>query len=118
MTMQALASDLTPDHPDHTLNRVVDLLLRLERGDPRRQAFRPIAHVAVDLAPGIIAATVFVDAGDGAGDQPFALHEIGLAAQCLALDPPFPAAPSLAPRLADAALQAATAANLLNRSLS
>lgn len=118
MTMQALASDLTPDTPDHTLNRVVDLLLRLERGDPRRQSFRPIAHLAVDLGPGVVAATVYIDAGDGRGDQPFALHEVGLASECLAFDPPFPAAPCLASRLADAALHAVTAANLLNRSLS
>ena len=113
MTAPLAPLDLTPDAPDHTLNRVVDLLLRLERGDPRRQVFRPFAHIT----PAAIAATVFIDAGDGRGPEPFALHEVHLAAQCLAADPPFPAAPSLAPRLADAALQAVTAANLLNRSL-
>ena len=61
-------------------------------------------------------ATVFVDCADGLGRLPCAIHEIRLAADCLAVDPPFPAAPSLAPRLRAAADQAARAALNLQRS--
>lgn len=108
------------DAPDVTAGRVADLLIRLERAAPRLPTFRPIA----DLKPAhdgtgevFVMATVFVDCGDGAGATPHALHELRLAADCLDVDPPFPAAPRLAPRLRRAAQQAATAALSLQRSL-
>jgi len=118
MTTSTLDAHPVPDTADHTTERVSDLLLRLERGDPRRLTLRPLADIRADPDADLIFCTVFVDAGDGPGPQPFALHEIGLAAECLAFDPPFPAAPGLASRLADAALSAAAAANQLHRSLS
>lgn len=109
-----------PDGDAVAADRVADLLMRLEAAAPRPLVLRPMA----DLRPAhdgtgdvFVFATVFVDAGDGRGAQPHALHEVQLAAACLADDPPFPAAPSLAPRLALAAVQAADAAGRLSRSL-
>lgn len=115
-TPAAMPSPVVCD--DATVGRVSDLLIALERGDPRRLALRPLADIcAVSADEVCIYATVFIDAGDGGGARPHALHEVRLAALCLAEDPPFPAAPSLAGRLTEAALAAATAANLLQRSL-
>lgn len=105
----------TPASALLTAERVSDLLIRLERMAPRLPSMAPLA----DLRP----------AHDGTGDvfvfctvmicgRPFALHEVRLAADCLDADPPFPAAPSLAPALRDAVAQAAAAALSLQRSLS
>ena len=118
MTTATLDAHPVPDTPDHTVDRVSELLLRLERGDPRRLTLRPLADMRVTADDAIVFCTVFIDAGDGAGPQPFALNEVWLAADCLAVDPPFPAAPCLASRLGDAAVLAASAASSLQRSLS
>ncbi|WP_309628188.1 hypothetical protein [Brevundimonas sp.] len=119
MTTPQLAAPPPPVvSDDATVGRVSDLLIALERGDPRRVSLRPIADLQqVSATEACIFATVFIDAGDGRGANPFALHEVRLAAQCLAEDPPFPVSPDLASRLTEAALAAATAANLLQRSL-
>lgn len=103
-----------------TAGRVADLLIRLERAAPRLPTLTPIAdlHPLHDGSGEVfVMATVFVAVADGAPRQPFALHELRLAADCLDHDPPFPAAPSLAPALRNAAASAATAALLLQRSL-
>ncbi len=103
---------------DATVDRVSDLLIALERGDPRRLVLRPIADIhCVSIQTVCVYATVFVDAGDGAGPRPFALHEVHLAARVLTNDPPFPAAPCLAGRLVEAALASIDAAERLQRSL-
>lgn len=105
---------------DPIIDRVTDLLIALERADPRRLAFRPIADLSpVNDGTGdvFVFATVFIDLGDGRKSQPHALHEVRLAAACLADDPPFPAAPCLAARLFQAATDATSAALLLQRSL-
>jgi len=115
----------SPDSTDHTINRVSELLLRFHRAAPRRAVLRPLADVTPahdGSGDACIYATVFIDAGDGAGAQPYALNEVRLAAACLAQDPPFPAADAqgrgLAPRLFEAATHAANAALSLERSLS
>lgn len=103
-----------------TAGRVADLLIRLERAAPRLPTLTPIAdlHPLHDGTGDVfVMATVFLSLGDSAPRQPFALHELRLAADCLDHDPPFPAAPSLAPALRAAAASAATAALLLQRSL-
>lgn len=116
--MTTLIADPPAACDDATAGRVSDLLIARERGDPRRLALRPIADIQCVSADEVcIFATVFIDAGDGRGPHPHALHEVRLAALCLAEDPPFPAAPDLSGRLTEAALAAATAATLLQRSL-
>jgi hypothetical protein len=110
---------IRPDGEAVTADRVADLLMRLEAAAPRPLVLRPMADLrpAHDGTGVFVFATVFIDAGDGRGARSHALHEVQLAAACLADDPPFPAAPSLAPRLALAAVQAADAAQRLSRSL-
>lgn len=108
-----------PDPIGVTEGRVADLLIRLERAAPRPVTLTPLAELrpAHDGTGDAFAfATVFVDCADGLGRLPCAIHELRLAADCLAVDPPFPAAPSLAPRLRAAADQAARAALNLHRS--
>uniref|UniRef100_UPI002896F867 hypothetical protein n=1 Tax=Brevundimonas sp. TaxID=1871086 RepID=UPI002896F867 len=97
----AAAPPLPPfaaDDAATTAGRVADLLIRLERAAPRLPTLTPIA----DLHPlndgtgeVLVFCSVFVALHDGAPRQPFALHELRLAADCLDRDPPFPAAPSL-----------------------
>lgn len=113
-------ADPAPQPWAATFARTADLLIRLEAAAPRPVRLVPIADLtpASDGSGDVFAwATVYVDAGDGLGAAPHALHEIRLAAACLAEDPPFPAAPSLAPRLLAAAAQAAAACLNLHRSL-
>lgn len=103
-----------------TAGRVADLLIRLERAAPRRPVLTPVAdlHPLCDGSGEVIVfCTVFVGLDDGRPRAAFALHELRLAADCLDHDPPFPAAPSLAPALRAAADQAARAALMLQRSL-
>lgn len=117
MTTPAVAPTVCDDP---AVGRVSDLLIALERADPRRIVLRPIADIAVDPAATgdvCVYATVFVDTGDGRPPQPFALHEVRLAASCLADDPPFANSADLAQRLVDAALAAFEAAQRLHRSL-
>jgi hypothetical protein len=111
----------TPDPSATMAERVSDLLIALERAAPRAPVLMPLA----DLRPAndgsgdlFVFATVFVGAlrpGDVA--RPYALHEVRLAADCLDVDPPFPAAPSLAPALRAAADQAEVAAAMLQSGL-
>lgn len=114
-----LVGDDAPQAALLTAERVSDLLIALERAAPRAPTLTPMA----DLRPAhdgtgdlFVFATVFVGL-DLAPPQPFALHEVRLAADCLDADPPFPAAPSLAPALRAAVAQAAAAALSLQRSL-
>lgn len=103
-----------------TAGRVADLLIRLERAAPRLPTLTPIAdlHPLNDGTGEVfVMATVFLTLNDGLPRAPVALHELHMAADCLDHDPPFPAAPSLAPALRTAAASAATAALLLQRSL-
>lgn len=110
-----------PDAPDAGtdpfLDRVTDLLLRLERGDPRRLVLRPIADMRPIGGDLLVFATVHVDAGDDQGSKPYALQEVLTAAICLREDPPFPAAPCAAPRLVEAVETATAAALRLTNSL-
>lgn len=111
---------IAADDAATTAGRVADLLIRLERAAPRLPTLTPIAdlHPLHDGTGDVfVMATVFLSLDDGAPRAPFALHELRLAADCLDHDPPFPAAPSLAPALRTAAASAATAALLLQRSL-
>ncbi|ASE38392.1 hypothetical protein [Brevundimonas vesicularis] len=118
------SSPFAADDAATTAGRVADLLIRLERAAPRLPTLTPIAdlHPLHDGTGEVfVMATVFLSLDDGQGSgksrAPFALHELRLAADCLDHDPPFPAAPSLAPALRTAAASAATAALLLQRSL-
>lgn len=103
MTTQ-LAVDPTPPAESALVVGVACLLLALEKADPARVRFQPVARLGDDF----VAATVMIDVGDGA--LPFQLEVARLAAGCLRADPPFPAAPELAARLSTAADQASAPA--------
>lgn len=81
---------------------VACLLMALEQAGPAAR-FQPLARLGDDF----VAATVVVDV-DGTGGLPFALEDVGLAADCLRADPPFPGAADVAARL-DAAIEQARA---------
>lgn len=107
-----------PDRPGATVARVTELLMRLQRAGDRPITLTPIAELRpINDGTGehFVFATVFLDCGDGLGRRPVAIHELRIAADCLADDPPFPAA-GLTARLRNAADQAARAAHALKRS--
>lgn len=108
-----------PDTRSATERRVSDLLMRLHRAEARDVVLTPLAELrpaADGTGDSFVFATVFLDAGDGLGRAPVALHELRLAAACLSDDAPFAVAPGLAARLRTAADQAARAALKLQRS--
>lgn len=123
--MTTLALSPTPATPappvDPTVDRVADLLLRIERRPTSAPVLRPIA----DLLPAddgsgdvMVRATVFVDLVDGCGPQPFDLDEVLLAADALEADPPFTAARVwIAPALRRAEAAARLSAVTFARSL-
>ncbi|WP_312145221.1 hypothetical protein [Brevundimonas sp.] len=107
-----------PDNPGATVARVTELLMRLQRAGDQPITFTPIAElrpVMDGTGDAFVFATVFLDCADGLGRRPVAIHELRIAADCLADDPPFPAA-GLTARLRAAADQAASAALSLQRS--
>lgn len=111
MTSQVTAAPGHRPREDGQIAGVACLLLALEKADPARVAFKPLARLGEDF----VRATVMIDVGEGA--LPFDLESVRLAAACLRIDPPIPDTAGLAERLSLAADQAEASARRLMTAL-